>query len=393
MPPPTAVRCAVVRRGGPPSAAAAASPAAAPAPPAAAAPAPVAAPMPAAASAAAPARAPAQPKKKSGGAPTPPASRPSAPVLITVVAAAAGGAEAEAPPAVCEPEPEAVDAKARAGTSTTFAGSLAPFGGTPAQAEALEAAVHAAASAAAAPQLRQAYLVLAAQVRQALARANGPFPDDQLGRQYASGRLAAAELVAAVEALRAAAGGPDENPRQVCRRLFVQVLCRADPACLADRARTLALAERIETACYNEAIRMAVSSEEPPHRIWSSPPFVDIYSTRCGIIAGALDPASSTCQQYGARVAARVLSGELTPERLGGMTPQQLCPEATAGVKAEIERRSAQKVEMKASTLYKCPRCGVRRCTYTVVQLRGPDEPSSYQCTCLNCGSLFIRGG
>jgi DNA-directed RNA polymerase subunit M/transcription elongation factor TFIIS len=53
--------------------------------------------------------------------------------------------------------------------------------------------------------------------------------------------------------------------------------------------------------------------------------------------------------------------------------------------------RAEQKVAEKESNLFRCPHCGMRRCTYLEVQRRSLDEAPDYLCRCLNpqCGRRF----
>ena len=60
-----------------------------------------------------------------------------------------------------------------------------------------------------------------------------------------------------------------------------------------------------------------------------------------------------------------------------------------AAERAEIERRSAQRVAVNECTMFKCPYCRARRCTYIERQRRAADEGRDYDCTCLACGLLF----
>jgi hypothetical protein len=191
----------------------------------------------------------------------------------------------------------------------------------------------------------------------------------------------------------------DANPREQIRRLFAQTLQRAAPAFAGDDALAATTAREIETTCYNDAVRTCKTSEEPPRRHWDSPPFVDIYSTRCGALVGLLDPDSSTCRAFGGGLVRRLLAaigapgGEgaapLAARALSGVPERELCPEATAAERAEIAARSAQRVDEKVSILFRCPHCGARRCTYTEVQRRSLDEAADNICFCLECNRRF----
>jgi DNA-directed RNA polymerase subunit M/transcription elongation factor TFIIS len=221
-------------------------------------------------------------------------------------------------------------------------------------------------------------------VTQALGAQVGPYPDDVVAVKYVAGRQTADEAVDG--ALKAQNDEPDA--RETIRRLFVRKLM-LEPVYAHSRERALETARLIEVSCFNAAVRASRESEEPPRRQWDSPPFVDIYSTRCGTIAGLLDPTSSSCRAYGATLVQRLLAGALRPEQLGELTEKELCPQAMAAERAEIAKRSEQRVAEKESMMFRCPHCGQRRCTYREVQRRSLDEAPDYLCFCLNCNHRF----
>jgi len=208
---------------------------------------------------------------------------------------------------------------------------------------------------------------------------DGPYPDDIPGLKLIGGQLTAEALV---EASLKPAIEPD--PRETIRRMFVRTLMSAFPGYALDPELALETARAIEVSCFNASVRASKESEEPPRRQWDSPAFVDIYSTRCGTINGLLDPTSTPCRAYGLSLVARLQSGGLAAETLGDMTEKELCPQATAAERAEIAKRSEQKVVEKESNLFRCPHCGERRSTYQEIQRRSLDEAPDYLCVCLN---------
>jgi hypothetical protein len=231
---------------------------------------------------------------------------------------------------------------------------------------------------------RQFYVNTARAVIAELETQRGPYPDDILGLAYLRGSMAGEAVVA--ESLSPV---PPPDPRETMRRMFVRTLMAAHPGYAADRERALDHAREIEVSCYNAAVRASKESEDPPRRQWDSPAFVDIYGTRCGTINGLLDPDSSACRAYGATLAPRLHGGAIAPGALGDLTAKELCPEATAAERAEIAKRVVQKVQMKESTLFRCPHCNERRCTYREVQRRSLDEAPDYLCLCISCGRRF----
>lgn len=245
----------------------------------------------------------------------------------------------------------------------------------------LEAAVHAAAGGA-----RADIADLALQVDRvcaALGAARGPFPDDLAGLLFLRGEARAEEL--------ATADAEAEGPRQTLVRSFVQTLMGAHPV-YANRARALKTAQALEAACYNQVIELCRSAQRAITRSWQSPAFVEIYSARCGDLLRHLNPLSATCRAYGTQLLCALAEGELTPEALGAMGERELCPAATADIRAEISVREQQRVEKKISTLFVCPGCGHRGCTYDMVQRRSLDEPATCVCYCLGCEKTFIGG-
>lgn len=210
----------------------------------------------------------------------------------------------------------------------------------------------------------------------------GPFPDAIAGLMLLRGEATAAQVAKALWSWE-----PPES-REVIRRMLLRTLLLA-PAFAADRELALSHATRIEQGCYNAAVRTSKGAEDPPRRQWDSEGFVSIYSDRCGAINGLLDPETEANQVYAAEVVPRLLSGELRPEALGGMSVRELCPKATEAEREEIATRQSQKVVIKESNLFMCPFCKERRCEYETVQRRGADEAPDYLCRCLACSRKF----
>lgn len=245
----------------------------------------------------------------------------------------------------------------------------------------LEEAVHSDAGAALA---RRAHAV-----DQALARQTGSFPDDIVGLRFLRGELSAAETAA----LGAEAAPPPPTPRETLVRSFVQTLAEASPAYAADRPRTLHTARALESSCYNHAIAACERAPRPLPRSWQSPTFVEIYGAACGVLLQHLNPGSAVCRAYGTRLLEDLVAGRCEAETLGGKSEAELCPEATEKERREIALQAGQKVDVKESTLYACPHCGARRCTYVSVQSRSLDEPAELRCKCQGCGKNFRVSG
>ena len=177
------------------------------------------------------------------------------------------------------------------------------------------------------------------------------------------------------------------NPRNIIRKEILKLLYFVQEfvqELVQEPLKLITLAIDIEKSCYNASIQISKKSEEPPHRNWDSPIFLDIYSTRCGTILNILNSNSVSCKTYGDKLLKSILNGSLNPNEIGFMNEKELCPESILFECAEIEKRMGQKIEEKVSTLFQCPFCKQRKCSFKAVQLRCSDEPPNYKCVCLN---------
>ncbi|KAI9812462.1 MAG: RNA polymerase II elongation factor [Pycnora praestabilis] len=91
---------------------------------------------------------------------------------------------------------------------------------------------------------------------------------------------------------------------------------------------------------------------------------------------------------------ARILSGEISPERFVVMSPEEL---KSAERRAEDEKLQQlnmndsmmAKAEKSISNMLQCGKCGMKRVSYTQAQTRSADEPMTTFCTCENCGKQW----
>lgn len=88
----------------------------------------------------------------------------------------------------------------------------------------------------------------------------------------------------------------------------------------------------------------------------------------------------------------RVLLGEVKPERLITMTPEEMASDERQRQISQIKEKALFECERgqapKATTdQFKCGRCGQRKCTYYQMQTRSADEPMTTYVTCVNCNN------
>lgn len=90
----------------------------------------------------------------------------------------------------------------------------------------------------------------------------------------------------------------------------------------------------------------------------------------------------------------RVVSGDISAERLRTMSPQEMAPEE---LKKEIEQIEKQNLfnaqgakEQRAVTdRFTCGKCKQKKVSYYQMQTRSADEPLTTFCTCENCGNRW----
>ncbi|GAV84758.1 TFIIS_C domain-containing protein/TFIIS_M domain-containing protein/Med26 domain-containing protein [Cephalotus follicularis] len=90
----------------------------------------------------------------------------------------------------------------------------------------------------------------------------------------------------------------------------------------------------------------------------------------------------------------KVLLGEVKPERLITMSPEEMASEQRQQENKEIKQKALFDCERggqaQASTdQFKCGRCGQRKCTYYQMQTRSADEPMTTYVTCVNCNNRW----
>jgi DNA-directed RNA polymerase subunit M/transcription elongation factor TFIIS len=145
------------------------------------------------------------------------------------------------------------------------------------------------------------------------------------------------------------------------------------------------VARGIEEGCYRAVAEGGAA--------WEDEAFQQRYATRCGEVARTLDPRGAVAEAYGRPIFAALSAKKIAPEHVGGMSCRALCPPAFAEAERRLELHYAaiesSKAEVVASSLYRCPHCGARRCTFRSVQRRSGDEAANTECTCLECGMGF----
>lgn len=84
-------------------------------------------------------------------------------------------------------------------------------------------------------------------------------------------------------------------------------------------------------------------------------------------------------------------NGEIDPQLISFMKPSELFPERW---KKQIKHKNnveEDKNNMETTDLFKCYKCGKRKCTMFHLQTRSADEPMTCFVTCVECGNTFRK--
>jgi DNA-directed RNA polymerase subunit M/transcription elongation factor TFIIS len=86
-----------------------------------------------------------------------------------------------------------------------------------------------------------------------------------------------------------------------------------------------------------------------------------------------------------------IIAGDIKPQILAFLSPQQLHPANWADI--NNKKKFVEDVEhnMATTDLYKCKKCGERKCRVSQMQMRSADEPMTSFIICLVCYSTFCK--
>ncbi|KAK7207154.1 transcription factor S-II, central domain-containing protein [Myxozyma melibiosi] len=91
---------------------------------------------------------------------------------------------------------------------------------------------------------------------------------------------------------------------------------------------------------------------------------------------------------------ARVVSGEISAERLYRMSPQEMASEELKNEIKRLEQKNlfnaqGAKEERAITDRFTCGKCKQKKVSYYQMQTRSADEPLTTFCTCENCGNRW----
>lgn len=86
-----------------------------------------------------------------------------------------------------------------------------------------------------------------------------------------------------------------------------------------------------------------------------------------------------------------LISRRLKARLVPFMAPEQIHPEKWADLLKKRQFRIDKEQNMATTDLYKCFKCGERKCKVTQLQTRSADEPVTTFITCMVCYNTFVK--
>lgn len=143
--------------------------------------------------------------------------------------------------------------------------------------------------------------------------------------------------------------------------------------------------KNIEIAIFNYAIAHTSGIKN-----WDNPSFKDLYKTKALNIMSNLNPNSSVGNPY---LIYKYLNNEFTSHTLCfDMSAQDMYPEIWTDIINENNKNIYQNVHSTQKvydSILKCGKCKKYMVSYTELQTRSADEPTTKICLCTNCGNRW----
>lgn len=140
----------------------------------------------------------------------------------------------------------------------------------------------------------------------------------------------------------------------------------------------------IEKSCYDHSIEIADYELLLPD--FDNKQFEQLYRTKISRITKNLDINSEVADDYLINL---VIDRKIDIKNISKMTPEELSPAKNAKLLEELNTRREQKVQLKVSSDYMCPKCRKKQCLVRSVQTRALDEGSSFFATCAFCSHVW----
>lgn len=149
----------------------------------------------------------------------------------------------------------------------------------------------------------------------------------------------------------------------------------------SNKSITLSVTDRDRlTNRIHRAIIKKLKEKFGDNMYWNDSVFCGDYAELCQTINYGLCEGS---------LLAKVLCGDITPDILVNMSPDEMDPNANEQIRSEIAVRSDIVLTLRTSNLYTCPRCGHREATTEDRQTRCADEAPTTIAHCMKCNKRW----
>eukprot|EP00164_Ancoracysta_twista_P003866 GFYU01005186.1.p1 GENE.GFYU01005186.1~~GFYU01005186.1.p1 ORF type:complete len:315 (-),score=67.19 GFYU01005186.1:370-1314(-) len=163
-----------------------------------------------------------------------------------------------------------------------------------------------------------------------------------------------------------------DNVRDKVRQQLYEALCRTEDEDARTDSNPGPIAEAIETCMFN--LYKDTGKD---------------YKTKFRSLSFNLkDPKNPSLR-------ANVLLSIISPEKLCQMTSHEMASDDVKKEREEHQRIGKEKVmpdwdrDKSTTNMFKCGKCGERKCTYYQMQTRSADEPMTTFVTCQHCGNRW----
>lgn len=168
-----------------------------------------------------------------------------------------------------------------------------------------------------------------------------------------------------------------------------------------DGVRTDIYDDKVRNSCVDLCYTsLALGSDVPPGDILACAKAVEqaVYSGEKGTGGSYRTKMrslySNLKDQKNPQLRQRVVSGDISPERLYKMSPQEMASEDLKKEMKKLEEENLFKArgatEQRAITdRFTCGKCKQKKVSYYQMQTRSADEPLTTFCTCENCGNRW----
>lgn len=143
------------------------------------------------------------------------------------------------------------------------------------------------------------------------------------------------------------------------------------------------MAKNIELGIFNASILEA--GKRNISKKWTEPRFLNLYVMKSISVYSNLDSASYI---KNADLLKDIQSGTFKAYDIAFMKPHDLYPSRWESILHEKKTQDQYKFEERtemATDIYRCGKCGKRRCVFRQAQTRSADEPMTTFVTCLEC--------